>query len=92
MKILLDKLSDTLYITKLTHTRMSTPKQITIEASHTWPVTIGFLIAVLIFTMFIVGFDQGQLFSLVEGQSAFDTMWIHEFTHDMRHAAGFPCH
>jgi cobalt transporter subunit CbtB len=56
------------------------------------PVAIGFLIAVLIFTMFVVGYDQGQLFSVVEGQSAFDNMWIHEFTHDMRHAAGFPCH
>jgi len=46
----------------------------------------------VLFTMFIVGFDQGQLFSLAEGQSAYDSMWIHEFTHDMRHAAGFPCH
>jgi cobalt transporter subunit CbtB len=42
--------------------------------------------------MFVVGYDQGQLFSIVEGKSAFDTKWIHEFTHDMRHAAGFPCH
>jgi hypothetical protein len=42
--------------------------------------------------MFMVGFDQGQLFSLVQGQKAFDGKWIHEFSHDMRHAAGFPCH
>ena len=42
--------------------------------------------------LFIVGFDQGHIFSLVMGESAFDEMFIHELTHDMRHAAGFPCH
>ena len=40
----------------------------------------------------VVGFDQGQIFSLVMGESAFDEMFIHELTHDLRHAAGFPCH
>lgn len=71
---------------------MSITKQNTVKALDSLPVVIGFLIAVLVFTMFVVGYDQGQLFSVVEGQSAFDTMWIHEFTHDMRHSAGFPCH
>ena len=71
---------------------MSTQKLTTIFEHPTSSVAVGFLIAVLVFTMFIVGYDQGQLFSVVEGQSAFETMWIHEFTHDMRHAAGFPCH
>ena len=42
--------------------------------------------------LFIVGFDQGHIFSLVIGESAFDEMFIHELTHDLRHAAGFPCH
>jgi putative cobalt transporter subunit CbtB len=42
--------------------------------------------------MFMVGFDQGHLFSMVQGQPAFDNMWMHEFYHDMRHASGFPCH
>ena len=55
-------------------------------------IGIGFLVAVSVFTMFAVGYDQGQLFSVIEGQGAFDTKWIHEFTHDMRHAGGFPCH
>jgi Probable cobalt transporter subunit (CbtB) len=89
---LLDKLSYTLYTPKLTHTEMSTIKQSTVEALDNPAVTIGFLVAILVFTMFVVGYDQGQLFSIVEGKSAFDTKWIHEFTHDMRHAAGFPCH
>ena len=88
----MDKPSYNLYTPELTHTEMSTTKQSTVKAFGGLPVAIGFLIAVLVFTMFVVGYDQGQLFSVVEGQSAYDTMWIHELTHDMRHAAGFPCH
>jgi len=41
---------------------------------------------------FVVGFDQGHLFSLIYGESAFTEQFLHELTHDMRHAAGFPCH
>jgi hypothetical protein len=50
------------------------------------------LAVIAIFSVYIVGYDQGQLFSLVQGTEAYDTMWLHEFTHDIRHAAGFPCH
>jgi hypothetical protein len=71
---------------------MSILKQITKESSSVPGIAIGILVAILLFTMFMVGFDQGQLFSLVQGQKAFDGKWIHEFSHDMRHAAGFPCH
>ena len=42
--------------------------------------------------LFVVGFDQGHIFSIVMGETAFDEMLIHELTHDLRHAAGFPCH
>lgn len=62
------------------------------ESSGLPKIAIGVLLAILLFGMFIVGYDQGQLFSLVEGQKAFDDMWMHEFYHDFRHAAGFPCH
>lgn len=62
------------------------------ESSGLPKIAISVLVAVLLFGMFIVGYDQGQLFSLVEGQKAFDDMWMHEFYHDLRHAAGFPCH
>ena len=55
-------------------------------------VSIAVLAIIAIFSVYIVGYDQGQLFSLVQGSEAFDTMWLHEFTHDIRHAAGFPCH
>ncbi len=62
------------------------------ESSGLPKIAIGVLLAILLFGMFIVGYDQGQLFSLAEGQKAFDDMWTHEFYHDLRHAAGFPCH
>ena len=42
--------------------------------------------------LFVVGFDQGHIFSLVYGEDAYQDLYIHELTHDMRHAAGFPCH
>ena len=43
-------------------------------------------------TMYVMGIDQGQLFSVVQGSSAFEQNLLHEFVHDARHAAGFPCH
>ena len=55
-------------------------------------LAIGILAVIAIFSIYMVGYDQGQLFSLVQGSEALDTMWLHEFTHDIRHAAGFPCH
>lgn len=53
---------------------------------------IAVLVIIAIFSLYIVGYDQGQLFSLVQGHEAYQSMWLHEFTHDIRHAAGFPCH
>ncbi|TVP39957.1 CbtB domain-containing protein [Candidatus Nitrosocosmicus arcticus] len=55
-------------------------------------MSIAILAIIAVFSIYVVGYDQGQLFSLVQGTEAFDTMWIHEFTHDIRHASGFPCH
>ncbi len=42
--------------------------------------------------LFVVGYDQGHIFSVILGESAYADLYIHELTHDMRHAAGFPCH
>jgi len=55
---------------------------------------LGIVVLAVIFGMglFVVGFDEGHIFSIVMGESAFDEMFIHELTHDLRHAAGFPCH
>ncbi|MGI0003782.1 MAG: CbtB domain-containing protein [Candidatus Nitrosotenuis sp.] len=55
-------------------------------------LAIVVLAAIFVFGMFAVGYDQGQLLSVVFGEQAYVDMYIHELTHDMRHAAGFPCH
>ena len=67
-------------------------KQTTVTTSKTSKVAIIVLALVFGFGLFTVGFDQGHIFSVVMGEQAFDEMFIHELTHDMRHAAGFPCH
>jgi len=56
--------------------------------------TIAAAILLVLFGLgvFAVGFDQGQLFSIIEGPQAFHDMYLHEFSHDTRHASGFPCH
>ena len=72
------KLTNTFQITKTNH---NTPK-----------LAAGVLLVIFGIGLFVVGFDQGHLFSLVQGAEAFDDLYLHEFSHDMRHAAGYPCH
>ena len=67
-------------------------RQSTITESSVSKIAIAVLAIVFGFGLFIVWFDQGHIFSIVMGEQAFDEMFIHELTHDMRHAAGFPCH
>jgi len=67
-------------------------EQITKQASGVPKIAVGVLVGIFLFGLFVVGYDQGHLFSLAEGQKAFNIKWMHEFYHDMRHAAGFPCH
>ncbi len=55
-------------------------------------IAIGFLAVMVVFGLFVVGYDQGHIFSIVEGSDAFNAKYLHEFTHDLRHSAGFPCH
>lgn len=70
---------------------MSTTRQVHVF----WTVpkmAIVVLAVVFVAGMFVVGFDQGHIFSLVYGEQAFVDLYIHELTHDMRHIAGIPCH
>jgi hypothetical protein len=72
-------------------------KQVTKESSTVPKIAVGILLGILASGMFVVGYDQGQL-----AQALFvpmgihlnhnQLMMIHEFNHDLRHAAGFPCH
>jgi hypothetical protein len=76
---------------------MSESNQITAKSSIGVSKTaVGILLAVLAFGVFMVGFDQGEVFGFTvpadgSGGSPGNN-WPHEFYHDMRHAAGFPCH
>ena len=62
--------------------------QTTITNSGVSKIAIVTLAIIFGFGLFVVGFDQGHIFSVVMGEQAFDEMFIHELTHDMRHAAG----
>jgi len=53
---------------------------------------LAILVTISMIGFFVVGFDQGHIFSLIYGESSFAEQFLHELTHDMRHAAGFPCH
>ena len=73
-------------------THMSHSKEIVISKSSVPKVALIALAAIFVFGMFVVGYDQGQLLSVAFGDQAYADMYIHELTHDTRHAAGFPCH
>ena len=71
---------------------MSESRQITVSKNGVSKLAIIALALVFVAGLFVVGFDQGHIFSLVYGQEAFTDLYLHELTHNMRHAAGFPCH
>ena len=71
---------------------MSSNKLTTRSLSTTPIFAIVVLAFVFIFGLFIVGYDQGHIISVVQGEQAFVDQFLHEFSHDLRHAAGFPCH
>ncbi len=71
---------------------VSESRQINVSKTGVSKLAIVALAIVFAAGVFLVGFDQGHIFSLVYGEQAFEDLYIHELTHDMRHAAGFPCH
>jgi len=71
---------------------MSHSKEITVSKQTVPTFAVVILAVIFGFGLFLVGYDQGHLFSIIQGAEAFDDLFIHELTHDMRHAAGFPCH
>ena len=63
------------------------------KSNYTVPKLVaGILLVLFGLGFFVGGFDQGHLFSLIEGTNAFNDLYLHELFHDMRHAAGYPCH
>ena len=90
---MLDKPGNHLYTCYSSIPRMSlNQEQKLISNGRVAVVAVGALIVVALFSLWAVGYDVGQIFSIVQGKSAYDTMWLHEFVHDIRHESGFPCH
>lgn len=57
------------------------------------PVLLLMSVAVLgVFSLYLVGFDQGYLLAIFQGHSALTQNMLHELVHDVRHVAAFPCH
>ncbi|MSV33594.1 MAG: CbtB-domain containing protein [Nitrosarchaeum sp.] len=71
---------------------MSSVKEITISKQTVPIFAVVILALIFAFGLFLVGYDQGHLFSVVIGEQAYEDLYLHELGHDMRHAAGFPCH
>tara|TARA_X000000368_G_scaffold236800_1_gene186981 strand:- start:394 stop:609 length:216 start_codon:yes stop_codon:yes gene_type:complete len=71
---------------------VSKSEQITRTVGKPPILAVALLAVVFAFGLFIVGYDQGHIFSVIQGVDAYEELYIHELTHDMRHAAGFPCH
>ena len=71
---------------------MSKSEQITRTVGKPPILAVALLAVVFAFGLFIAGYDQGHIFSVIQGVDAYEELYIHELTHDMRHAAGFPCH
>jgi len=71
---------------------MSYSEAVTVSKSSVPILAVVILAVIFGFGLFLVGYDQGHLFSIIQGAEEFDDLFIHELTHDMRHAAGFPCH
>jgi hypothetical protein len=88
----LDKSSNGISIWNRLASALSQSKKITVSKSGVPVIAIALLAAIFVFGLFFVGYDQGHIFSIVLGEQAFADLYIHELTHDMRHAAGFPCH
>ena len=80
------------YIMSFYHKIMVNPSLIATHRTDIPLFAAAILIAIAGMGIFAIGFDQGHILSVVFGQQAFGDMYLHEFTHDMRHAAGFPCH
>ena len=88
----LDESSNDISIGGYVASMLSQSKEIIISKSIVPIAAIVLLAIVFVFGLFFVGYDQGHIFSIVLGEQAFEDLYIHELTHDMRHAAGFPCH
>lgn len=64
----------------------------TLQIGRARPLAAPLAVLSIIFALalFVAGFDNGQLAAAFMPGS--DPQVLHELTHDLRHAAGLPCH
>jgi hypothetical protein len=55
-------------------------------------VVAGFLVALALFILYAIFFDQGAILSPLLGDAARDSNYLHEFAHDGRHLFAAQCH
>ncbi len=55
-------------------------------------IIAALMIAMGLSLLYLLAFDQGQLFSVVMGQAAYQQNMLHAFFHDGRHLFAFACH
>lgn len=89
---MLDKPSNSLNILIKVTSTVSHSTELTVSKGEIPIYAVAILAIIFAIGLFFVGYDQGHIFSLALGEEAFEDLYIHELTHDMRHAAGFPCH
>ena len=72
-------------------------KELVIATGQVPKAAVAVLAAIALFGLFAVGFESGQIeqaFGITAdmGNNNLGIMFLHEFSHDARHAAGFMCH
>ena len=71
---------------------MSTYNETIVHNQETSKIAIGFLASIVVFGLFVLVYDKGHIFSLLQGGDAFNINYLHDFTNDISQASGFPCH
>jgi len=66
------------------------PQMNVVATGSPWALTSTLLLSASL--LYALAVDQGFILSLFQGDIAFDMNLLHEFLHDARHSAGFPCH
>ena len=49
------------------------------------------IVIFLLVVLFVVGFAQGYIFSLIYGEQAFNDLYIHELIEEKRYVPSLPC-
>jgi len=63
---------------------VSESREITVSKSGIPIFAVAILAIIFAFALFIVGYDQGHIFSTVLGEQAFEDIYLHELTREVK--------